>query len=195
MQTKSGIIIAAIAVVLVLVAGVALRFGAPPESTLRLVGEVRNFELAQERRTAPAEAWHDAAGAAVSLGDFRGQVVLLNLWASWCAPCLRELPSLNALQAGLGGGDFRVIALNIDRDGEKSARPMVQRLELDRLELYLDPENRLPRELGIRVMPTTILYDRGGREIGRLQGPAEWNAPEAQGLISFFVDHPDYLDR
>lgn len=195
MQTKAGIIIAAILFVLVIIAGVVFRFGAPEETSPKLVGQVQNFVLSQDAPRAPDEAWHDAGGAAVSLGDFRGKVVLLNFWASWCAPCLRELPSINDLEAKLGGDKFEVVALNLDRKGEALARPVIDKLNLDRLKLNLDPESRVARELGVRVMPTTIIYDSAGRELGRFQGAADWNAPEAIALVSFFIDHPDFLDR
>jgi thiol-disulfide isomerase/thioredoxin len=195
LQTKSGVFIAVIALVIAIAAGILFRFGEPAASAPRLVGQVQNFVLTQERVSAPAEAWTDADGAMVSLGDFQDKVVLLNFWATWCGPCVRELPSINELQAKLGGDDFEVIALNIDRGGAAVAKPMVERLKLDRLKLHLDPESRLPRELGVRVMPTTIVYDRTGRELGRLQGAAEWNSPEALALISYFVDNPDFPDR
>ena len=195
MQTKAGIIVAAILIVLIVVAGLIFGFGDPARHGPKYTGQMQNFVLTKGRADPPAETWRDADGTSVSLKDFRGKVVLLNFWASWCAPCLRELPSINALQAKLGGDKFQVVALNLDRNGAKAALPMIERLKLDRLKLQLDPESKVAVDLGVSVMPTTIVYDATGRELGRLKGAAEWNSPEALELVSYFIDNPDFLNQ
>lgn len=195
MQTKAGIIVAAILIVLIVVAGLIFGFGDPARHGPKYTGQMQNFVLTKGRADPPAETWRDADGTSVSLKDFRGKVVLLNFWASWCAPCLRELPSINALQAKLGGDKFQVVALNLDRNGAKAALPMIERLKLDRLKLQLDPESKVAVDLGVSVMPTTIVYDAAGRELGRLKGAAEWNSPEALELVSYFIDNPDFLNQ
>jgi thiol-disulfide isomerase/thioredoxin len=186
---------AAVAVVAFAVAGTVWWRSAPsvPERPA-LIGYMGNFDLAAAAHAAPAMSWHDGEGGVVSLKDFRGKVVLLNIWATWCAPCIRELPSLNALQARLGGTDFTVVALNIDRGGVPAARRLADRLKLDRLAIYVDPKNTVPRAVSLKIVPTTMLYDSRGRELGRLEGTSEWNAPEAVALIKYFVAHPDYAD-
>ncbi len=159
--------------------------GGPP-----IDGQMQNFLIASERLPGPEATWSDGKGTTVTLADFRGKVVLVNFWASWCAPCLRELPSVNALQQDLGGSQFEVVAINIDKEGKRVAAPFAERLKLDALELYLDPRGRISRGAGVQVMPTTILYDRNGLEIGRMEGPAEWNEADAKKLMQFYIDEP-----
>ena len=159
--------------------------GGPP-----IDGQMQNFLIASERLPGPEATWSDGKGTTVTLADFRGKVVLVNFWASWCAPCLRELPSVNALQQDLGGSQFEVVAINIDKEGKRVAAPFAERLKLDALELYLDPRGRISRGAGVQVMPTTILYDRNGLEIGRMEGPAEWDEADAKKLMQFYIDEP-----
>lgn len=159
--------------------------GSPPTD-----GQMQNFLIASSRLPGPTQTWGNGDGKTVTLADFRGKVVLVNFWASWCAPCLRELPSVNALQQELGSDQFEVVAINIDQQGKRVAEPFAQRLKLDALDLYLDPRGRISRGVGVQVMPTTILYDRAGFEIGRMEGPAEWNETDAKKLMQFYIDEP-----
>jgi len=177
-----GILAAAVAVVLMLSYQNAARTG--PE----LVGQVNAFSLGE--RPGHDVAWRDEGGNEVTLADFRGKVVMVNYWATWCAPCIRELPSIDRLQAELGGEDFTVVAINIDRGGKGVAAPFAERLALKNLALYLDPRNLTTRAIGVNVMPTTIIYDRAGQEVGRMEGGAEWDAPEAKALMRWFMDRP-----
>jgi thiol-disulfide isomerase/thioredoxin len=125
----------------------------------------------------------DAAGAPKTLKDFRGKTVLLNLWATWCAPCRQEMPSLDRLQAELGSDKFEVVALAVDRTGLEAARKFLDSIKIANLALYADPTTRSGSALRAIGMPTTILIDAGGREIGRLPGPAEWDSDAAKRLI------------
>ena len=128
----------------------------------------------------------DAAGKPRPLADWKGRVVLLNLWATWCAPCLLEMPALDKLKAALGGADFDVIALNIDRTPEKPLK-FVADNGIKRLEFLRDPTAKAFAHVKSQGMPTTLLIDRQGREIGRLVGPAEWDSPEAKALVQAAV--------
>lgn len=182
-------VVATVVVVVLVVSGsddgsVAGR-GSPPTD-----GQMQNFLIASERLPGPDATWSDGGGETITLADFRGKVVLVNFWASWCAPCLRELPSVNALQQDLGSDQFEVVAINIDQQGKRVAAPFAKRLKLDALELYLDPRGRISRGVGVQVMPTTILYDRNGLEIGRMEGPVEWNEADAKKLMQFYIDEP-----
>ncbi len=127
-------------------------------------------------RKIPGVAWTDAAGAPARLGDFAGRPALLNLWATWCAPCLREMPMLDAL-AGEAEGAFSVIALNQDRDVE-SARRFWRENGFAHLALFLDPSFEAFGALAVRGLPLTLIVDARGREIARVEGAVEWNAPE-----------------
>lgn len=151
--------------------------------TALLVGEMNDFYFASEERRAPSEAFIGPDGAA-ALDRFRGKVVLVNFWATWCAPCLKELPSLDRLQGELGGEDFEVVAVAADPKGPDAARAFLEKLEIRRLALFADPQLRLVIATGgSPALPLSILYDRQGREIGRLAGEADWASEEALALI------------
>lgn len=131
----------------------------------------------------------DAQGAPVTLADKRGRVVLMNFWATWCAPCVREMPSLGRLQANFDKSVFEVVLISEDRDAGV-IEPFYQRLGLDNLAAYHDPRARLTRQLSVAGLPTTILIDRNGNEVGRVIGPAEWDSPAAIELIRRYTDGP-----
>jgi thiol-disulfide isomerase/thioredoxin len=122
-------------------------------------------------------------GATISLADLGGKVVLLNIWATWCVPCREEMPQLNDLQAALGGKDFEVVAVNIDKGGPAKARKFLEETKAADLTLYTDPTGKLFSKLRAVGMPTTLLIDRDSKEIGRLVGPADWASAEAKRLI------------
>jgi thiol-disulfide isomerase/thioredoxin len=150
-----------------------------------------NFTLLESPVPAPQTGFFDRSGAPVTLAAFRGQVVLLNFWATWCAPCIREMPALDRLQADLGDQGLTVLAVSQDRDGAKVVGPFLDRLKLDNLAIYLDPAGKLGRDTGLRGLPTTLLIDRRGQLVGGLQGPAEWDSPEAALLIRHYLEQPD----
>jgi thiol-disulfide isomerase/thioredoxin len=135
----------------------------------------------------PEIAFVDGAGKEVSLADFQGEVVVLNLWATWCAPCRHEMPSLDRLQARFGGNGLEVIALSLDRGDVGKVREFYDELGITSLAIYHDPDGRAGRELGAPGLPTTILIDRSGQEVGRLLGPAEWDSEEAIAVIEALV--------
>jgi thiol-disulfide isomerase/thioredoxin len=134
-------------------------------------------------KPAPELTFLDAAGNEVSLADFQGKLVVLNLWATWCAPCRREMPSLDRLQAKHGGDGLEVIALSLDRGDVAKVRDFFAELGIANLAIYQDPKGRAGRELGAPGLPTTVVIDRAGQEVGRLLGPAEWDSDEALAVI------------
>jgi len=147
-----------------------------------------NFTFFDRPRPVPEVRFLDGEGRALTLDRFHGKVVLLNLWATWCAPCRREMPTLDNLQARLGGDDFEVVALAVDRGGGAKVKAFLEELELGRLALYLDPSSRALRALGAYGLPTTLLIDREGGEVMRAIGPAEWDGPEIVALIRHLID-------
>jgi thiol-disulfide isomerase/thioredoxin len=163
-----------------------------------LTGAMQVFQLAPSVQPRPSPSddatWKDSSGKILNLANFSGKVVLVNYWATWCPPCVRELPSIDRLQAQLGGDDFTIVAISIDRGGKPIARRLMKRLRLKNLALYLDPSSKSAKTLGVRSMPTTFLFDRKGREIGKLEGGAEWDDKEAIALIRYFIDNPDHVD-
>jgi len=157
--------------------------GAPP-----IAGAVSGFVPRAEPAPAPDVRFTDADGEQMSLGDFEGKVVLLNLWATWCAPCVKELPDLDRLQAAMGGDTFQVVALSSDRNGAEKVPPFLANLRIANLTPYLDPGSVATRAFTPRGLPTSVLIDAKGREVGRLEGAAAWDAPEAQDLIRFYMN-------
>ena len=119
--------------------------GAGDAAVPPISGTVRNFTPTIPRRPAPIEPFYDADGHELSLQGFGGKVVLLNLWATWCAPCLKEMPSLDRLQAQLGSDRFQVIAVSVDRRGVEAVRPFFEKLKISHLAIYVEPKNRAGR--------------------------------------------------
>jgi thiol-disulfide isomerase/thioredoxin len=131
----------------------------------------------------PDLRFEDDSGRPLTLAGFAGKVVLLNIWATWCIPCREEMPTLDRLQAQLGSPAFHVVALSIDRAGVDSVRQFYGEIGIKNLAMYIDSSGQAASALGVVGLPTTLLIDRQGREIGRLVGPAEWDAPE---MVAFF---------
>ena len=125
----------------------------------------------------------DADGRPMSLADFRGKQVLLNIWATWCGPCREEMPTLDRLQTRLGGPDFQVVALSIDREGVDVVRDFYAELDLQALRIYVDTSTMAPINLNVLGVPTTLLLDGNGREIGRYTGPTEWDVEAVVSAI------------
>jgi thiol-disulfide isomerase/thioredoxin len=132
----------------------------------------------------------DGEGRTKSLSDWRGKVVLLSIWATWCVPCREEVPMLDRLEAELGGKDFQVVAVNIDRGGGDKPKTFLAETGATHLALYTDPSSKLFSKIKAVGMPTTLLIDREGREIGRLVGPAVWDSPDALALIRAAIAAP-----
>jgi thiol-disulfide isomerase/thioredoxin len=150
-------------------------------------GEVAAVNVAKSPLKVPDLAFRDASGKPMSLTDFRGRTVLLNLWATWCVPCRKEMPTLDALQGALGSKDFQVVAVNIDtRDPDKPKR-FLKDIGVQKLAYYADPTAKAYQDLKAigRAfgMPTTMLVDHQGCEIGTIAGPADWASPDAVKLI------------
>ena len=150
-------------------------------------GEVAAVNVAKSPLKIPDLAFQDAAGKQLTLEHWRGRTVLLNLWATWCVPCRKEMPALDALEQRLGGPEFEVVAVNIDtRDAEKP-RAWLKEVGVTKLAYYADPSARTFQDLKAigRAfgMPTTLLIDPHGCEIGTINGPAEWASDDAIKLI------------
>ena len=150
-------------------------------------GEVAAVAVANTPKLLPALAFQDAGGANRTLAEWRGRTVLFNLWATWCVPCRKEMPALDALQDKLGGPDFEVVAVNIDTRNLDKPRTWLKEVGVTRLAYYADPTAKVfqdLREIGKAFgMPTTLLIDRAGCEIASLAGPAEWASDDAIKLI------------
>jgi thiol-disulfide isomerase/thioredoxin len=150
-------------------------------------GEIAAVLVADKQQPLPNLAFNGPDGKAMSLADLRGRVVLLNLWATWCAPCRKEMPALDKLQAELGGADFEVVTVNIDQRNLDRPKAFLAEVGVSKLAYYADPSARIFQQLRAvdRAvgMPTTLLIDRAGCELAYLAGPAEWASDEAKALV------------
>ncbi|HYN00205.1 MAG TPA: TlpA disulfide reductase family protein [Aestuariivirgaceae bacterium] len=151
-------------------------------------GALSAFVVKPERRPMPELVFFDGAGGRRSLSEWRGRVVLLNLWASWCAPCREEMPSFAALQRRFGSKDFEVVAISVDRGGAKVAQQFLDETQSRLLRLYIDPSAKSIETITALGLPATVLIDREGKEVGRLLGPADWTSPEAYRLINVAIN-------
>jgi thiol-disulfide isomerase/thioredoxin len=147
-------------------------------------GSLANLEVRPEPPLQPVASFFDANGQPTTLAAFRGKVVLVNLWATWCAPCVAEMPTLGDLQAKYGDRDFVVVAISVDRDDTRDeAVTKLDALAKGKLAFFQDPKMAVVFPLKARGFPTSVLYDRNGKEIARLAGEADWNSIEAHGLV------------
>ena len=154
-------------------------------------GDMKKLVFHKEPRPRLEREFQTANGAAKSVEDFEGKVVVLNFWATWCPPCRKEMPYLDALQAEMGGDDFQVLALAMDRASVDKIKDFYQSIGSENLKIYREPTLRIGTEAGVLGMPITIILDRQGREIARLQGEAKWDAPEAKALIRQVIEAID----
>jgi len=146
-------------------------------------GHMAAFVFRKEPEALPDVKFQDAEGKERTLADWRGKVVLLNLWATWCVPCRKEMPALDRLQQELGSDKFEVVAVSVDRKGIEGARKFLDDTKVGKLALYVDPTTRMLSDFKAVGLPATVLIDAQGREVGRLLGPAEWDSEDAKRLI------------
>ncbi|MBB3973071.1 thiol:disulfide interchange protein TlpA [Hansschlegelia beijingensis] len=192
----------AVAVVLALGAGAFALYGiggrdkaaaceARPETLAAIraaaVGELAGVVTPSAPRPLPAVSFKDENGADVGLDRFRGKIVLLNLWATWCAPCRREMPALDALEQQKGGADFAVVPVSFDLGSADKPKAFLKEIGAQNLPLYADPSGKMLQTMKSvgrgSGLPTTLILDRSGCEIAYLPGPAEWASAEGMKLI------------
>lgn len=181
-----------VAVVIGVVVSFYLRRGdtplAPPE--ISTVGKAGSLNLLREPRELADVRFSDADGKPVTLSGLRGSVVLLNVWATWCPPCREEMPSLDRLQAKMGGTGLEVVAVSIDGSGPAIVRKFYEDIGIKTLRIYLDQGGEASSALGVTGVPATLLIDRAGREVGRKVGPAEWDSAEVLSLVQGYLGAP-----
>jgi thiol-disulfide isomerase/thioredoxin len=156
----------------------------------RATGPAENpfaLQILDKPRPMPALAFADRDGHPMTLGDFRGRVVLLNLWATWCVPCRKEMPALDRLQQRLGGEAFVVVPLSIDHAGVPAVERFYRQLGLKRLGVYVDAPAQVASSLAIPGVPTSFLIDAEGREVARKIGPAIWDGGDMVALIRRYM--------
>jgi len=152
------------------------------------VGEMARLDFTFKGEPAPMDLFYAPLGQQTSLEDFAGTAILLNIWATWCAPCEKEMPSLAALQTARGGDDFEVIALSIDEISDREfAIGQLKRFSGGALDFYQAETLGITYNLGVTGFPTTILYDADGREVARYLGDTNWSGYEAIAFIDAVI--------
>lgn len=151
-------------------------------------GTMTAFVVKADRKPVPEIGFLPENGGETSLKAWKGRVILVNLWATWCAPCREEMPSLAKLQTEMGSPDFEVVAIAVDRKGLEASGKFLKEVGATALKLYADPSTEMLGKFQAVGLPSSILIDREGREIGRLAGPAEWDSPDAKALIKAAID-------
>ena len=146
-------------------------------------GTVNSFRWLENPLVLPETSIRRWPEETVSLSRFKGRIVLLNLWATWCPPCVYELPALDGLQQRLGSEEFVVVAVSVDRDPELARKLFVDRLALAHLEFYAEAPERLGKTFPLDVLPSNFIIDREGRAIGMLRSYVDWDSPAADEFV------------
>lgn len=180
--------IAAIALVFIVNTAPGASAADMSEITEMREGDMRKLIVHKEPRPVSSRAFEDANGNAMTLADYQGKIVLLNFWATWCAPCRHEMPMLSELQTELGGDDFEVVTLSTGRGPLPAIQKFFESINVDNLPMHRDPKANLAREMAVHGLPVTVLLNRDGQEIGRLIGDAEWNSDNAKAILARVIE-------
>lgn len=183
-----GRIMASLVLYTALVMGANAGFAAEIDWPAMRQGEMTKLTPTDPPVPATETPFEDETGTEHSLADYRGKVVLVNFWATWCAPCREEMPSLERLQAEKGGEDFAVVTIASGRNPLPAIKKFFEEIGVESLPILLDPRQTVAREMGVLSMPVTVLLDRDGNEIARLLGGAEWDTPEAMAVIDRAIE-------
>ena len=157
-----------------------------PQAPAAAARDGKGVDRSHRGEAAPTAGFKDPDGGDTSLATFRGRPVLVNLWASWCAPCIKELPTLQQLEQTLGekADGVRVVAISQDMAPQGSVDAFLGERDIGRFAAYHDPEMAISSGLGVQILPTTILYDRQGKEVWRYIGDLDWTGEEAAKLLA-----------
>lgn len=146
-------------------------------------GDMRKLIVHSELQRGSDVAFTGEDGSEMTMSDYAGKWVVLNFWATWCAPCRIEMPHLSQLQADYGGDDFAVVTVATGRNQPQAMQAFLDEIGVDNLPLHTDPRQSLARDFGVLGLPVTVILTPDGQEFARLQGEADWSAPEAYAVI------------
>jgi len=179
-----AVMLVGVAAVLYVIAAASFKSSGPADLNQFKRASLAKLEVPAEPRAAPGTTFFDEAGKPLTLADFKGQVVVMNLWATWCAPCKKEMPTLAKLAAVYAVQPLKVLPVSVDRDSDLNLAQAEMAANAP-LKLYRDPSYKISFELEPRAQgyPTTVVYDKQGRERARLAGEADWSSPEARALV------------
>jgi thiol-disulfide isomerase/thioredoxin len=181
-----------LAVIIIAVAVVASGLGRAPVAPVLAASETvepKDFTWHDPPIDAPATVFKDANDMNKTLKDFGGKVLIVNFWATWCAPCVKEMPALDRLNTKLGGKDFQVVAINQERNGPKIAKPFAEKQGW-KLPLYLDPATGFYRDAKLGGLPTTLIIGKDGKELGRIAGEVVWDSPAVEKMVQDLIKKP-----
>ncbi len=150
-------------------------------------GTLKKLIFASEAKDVSQAIFTDPDGNEFSLADWQGKYVLVNFWATWCAPCRKEMPSLDALQTEFGGDDFDVVTIATGRNKVPAINRFFAEIEVTNLPILLDPKQKLAREMAVLGLPISVLLNREGQEIARLRGDADWYSDSARAIIAAMI--------
>lgn len=150
-------------------------------------GDMKKLNFHSEPKAVSEIEFDHADGSKTSLADFEGKYLLLNFWATWCAPCRAEMPMLSELQTELGGADFEVVTIASGPNPQPAMDKFFKEIGVDNLSKHRDPNSKLSRAMGVLALPITVIVDPEGMEIARLQGDAEWNSESAKAIIKALI--------
>lgn len=150
-------------------------------------GDMRKLNFHSEPVAAGTTPFESEDGAEMRLSDLAGKHVVVNFWATWCAPCRKEMPTLSALQAAMGGDDFAVVTIATGRNDPVGMAQFFAETGVDNLPLHRDPQQRLAREMGVLGLPITVILNPEGQEIARLQGDADWASESAKAIVAALI--------
>jgi thiol-disulfide isomerase/thioredoxin len=182
----------AFAVLISLLLATGIAWAAEDEMSTPNRTELGAFVPSSPPFTAPPVSFTDSEGHSLELADLRGRPVVINLWATWCEPCLREMPSLERLQSRFGER-IAVLAVSEDRGGDKAVAPFIAKLGLKSVKIYIDPKSEVGHAFGVRGLPTSLVIDREGKVRGRVEGGAEWDSAKMLGVIEPLLSGGDVI--
>jgi len=151
-------------------------------------GDMAKLVIHDAPRDRISETFRDFDGNSLTLADYSGKVVLLNIWATWCPPCRAEMPSIDRLAGEMAGEDFAVIPLSTDRAGAARVAQFFEEILIENLDVRHDGSGKFSRQAGVLGLPVTLILDREGREIARMMGDAEWDSPEARAFLKRVIE-------
>ncbi|WP_371226256.1 TlpA family protein disulfide reductase [Roseovarius sp. 2305UL8-3] len=151
------------------------------------VGDMKKLVFHETAKPVSEIAFEAADGGEGTLADYRGKYMLLNFWATWCAPCRKEMPMLSDLQTELGGDTFEVVTLATGRNARPAMAKFFEEIGVDNLPLHRDPKSQVARAMGVFGLPITVIVDPEGNEIARLQGDADWSSDSAKAILQTLV--------
>ncbi|MCF6220728.1 MAG: TlpA family protein disulfide reductase [Robiginitomaculum sp.] len=160
----------------------------PPSLQKFAKGGLKKLQILEVPPAQPKMTFKTANGTDISLADFHGQTILLNIWATWCAPCVAEIPSLDKLQAQRGSASFTVVTISMDRHID-DAKAFFEKANINNLQLYIDPTYSISSKIGVQGIPISVFYNPSGQEIARIPGDVDWQSAETTALLDAILSN------